>query len=204
MAGRIEHIASRAGDRFQKGDVLVTFDCAVPRAELAHAQAVFTQLERTYEINRRAAAQKSTTPPTTPLELDIAASEVLKGKADLVAAEAVVSKCSIAAPFAGVTVERKARESEYAKPGQPLLEVLDDHAFEVELTVPSGWLAWLKAGYPFEVRIDETGKAYPARVARLGGRVDPASRSVKIFGEMTGNTPELLTGMSGRAIVTPP
>lgn len=204
MAGRIEHIATRVGERFRKGDVLVAFDCAEPRAALAHAQAVVTQAARTYEINRRAAAEKSATPPTSPLELDIAASEVLKAKADLVAAEAVAAKCAIAAPFAGVTVDRKARESEYAKLGQPLLEVLDDHAFEVQMAVPSLWLSWLKVGYPFEVRVDETGKTYPARVSRSGGRVDSVGRSVEIFGEIAGNAPELLAGMSGRAIVAPP
>jgi RND family efflux transporter MFP subunit len=214
MAGRIAHIATRVGDRFRQGDVLIAFDCAVPRAELAHAQAVVTEAERTYEINRRAAAQKSTTPSTTPpsttppsttpLQLDIAASEVLKAKADLVVAETVVSKCSIAAPFAGVTVDRKAREFEYAQPGQPLLDVLDDQSFEVELAVPSLWLGWLKVGTPFQVKIDETGKTYPARVVRFGGRVDPASRSIKIIGEVLENTPELLAGMSGRAIVAPP
>jgi membrane fusion protein (multidrug efflux system) len=200
MAGRIDHIATRVGDRFRQGDVLVTFDCAVPRAELAHAQAVVTQSNRTYEIDRRAAAQKS----TTPLELDIAASEVLKARADLVGAEAVVSRCAIAAPFAGVTVDQKARESEYAKPGEPLLEVLDDHTFEVELAVPSSFLAWLKLGHPFQVSVDETGKTYPARVTRMGGRVDPAGKSVKVIGEITENAAELLAGMSGRAIVTPP
>lgn len=208
MAGRIEHIATRVGGRFQKGEVLATFDCAGPRAALARAQAVVTQVERTYEIDRRAAAQKSATPPasprTSPLELDIAASEVLKGKADQAAAEAVVAKCSIAAPFAGVTAEQKARESEYAKPGQPLLEVLDDGTFELEMTVPSPWLAWLKVGYPLQIRVDETAKSYPALVSRFGARVDPASRSVKIFGEITGNAPELLAGMSGRAMIAPP
>jgi RND family efflux transporter MFP subunit len=200
MAGRIEQIATRVGDHFHRGDVLITFDCAVPRAGLAHAQAVVTQAERTYEIDRREAAQNS----TTPLALDIAASEVLKGKADLVAAEAVVAKCSIAAPFAGVTVDRKAREFEYVKPGESLLEVFDDKTFEVELAVPSLWLGWLKVGTPFQVKIDETGKTYPAQVSRFGGRVDPISRSVKVFGEIIENTTELLAGMSGHAIMAPP
>ena len=200
MAGRIEHIATRVGDRFRQGDVLIAFDCGVPNANLAHAQAAVTQAARTYEINRRAAAQKS----TTPLELDLSASEVLKAKADLAAAEAVTSKCSITAPFPGVTVAQKAREFEYATPGQPLLEVLDDHLFELELAVPARWLGWMKPGYAFQVKIDETGKTYPAQVSRSGGRIDSASQTVKIAGEMAGDVPDLVAGMHGRAIVTPP
>jgi membrane fusion protein, multidrug efflux system len=200
MAGRIDGMATRVGDHFKKGDVLVSFDCAVPRAQLARAQAVVTQVERTYEINRRNVTQK----PTGQLELDIAAADVLKAKADLTAAEAVASKCSVTAPFAGVTVERKARPFEYATPGQPLLDVLDDRALEVELTAPSRWLSWLKPGASFQVRIDDTGKTYPAKVTRLGGRVDPASQSLKVMGEITADAPELMPGMSGRLVMTPP
>jgi RND family efflux transporter MFP subunit len=200
MAGRIDGIATRIGDRFKKGDVLVSFDCAMPRTQVARAQAVLTQVERTYEINRRSATQK----PTGQLELDIAAADVLKAKADLAAAEAVTSKCSVTAPFAGVTVDRKVHEFEYATPGQPLLDVLDDHALEVEVTAPSRALGWLKPGASFQLRIDDTGKTYSGRVTRLGGRVDPASHSVKVIGEITGDAPELMAGMSGRATVTPP
>lgn len=200
MAGRIDKIATRVGDRFHQGDVLIQFDCALPRAQMSKAQAIVTQAERTLEINRRLVTLKS----MSQLELDVSAAEVLKDKADLVGAEAVASKCSIAAPFTGVTVEQKAREFQYATPGQPLLDILDDHAFEVELVAPSHWLSWLKPGYAFRVRIDETDKTYPARVTRLGGRVDPVSRSIKVIGEITGDAPELMAGMSGRATVTPP
>src|ERR1700743_3133228 len=103
IAARIDSLATRVGDRVGKGDVLVSFDCAMPNAQLTHAQAVLTEAARTYEISRRAAAQKT----NGQLELDIPAAEVLKAKADLAAVEATVSKCSIVAPFAGVVVERK-------------------------------------------------------------------------------------------------
>jgi RND family efflux transporter MFP subunit len=200
MAGRIDKIATRVGDHFRQGDVLIVFDCALPRAQVAKAQAVLTQGERTYEINRRLVALKS----MGQLELDVSAAEVLKAKADLAAAESVASKCSIAAPFSGVTVEQKAREFQYTTPGQALLDILDDRALEVELIAPSHWLSWLKPGTAFQVKIDETDKTYPARVTRLGGRVDPVSQSIKVIGEITGDAPDLRAGMSGRATMTPP
>ncbi|HEY3792524.1 MAG TPA: efflux RND transporter periplasmic adaptor subunit [Bradyrhizobium sp.] len=200
MAGRIDAIATRVGDRFHKGDVLVSFDCASPNAQLTHAQAVLTEAARTYEINRRAVAQKT----TAQLELDIPAAEVLKAKADLAAAEALVAKCSISAPFDGVTVDQKMHAFEYATPGRPIIEVLDDRALEVELTAPSRALGWLKPGAPFQLKLDETGKTYPGKVVRLGGRVDPASQSVKAIGELTGEAPDLMPGMRGHATLAPP
>ncbi|MDE2068875.1 MAG: efflux RND transporter periplasmic adaptor subunit [Bradyrhizobium sp.] len=200
MAGRIDAIATRVGDRFRKGDVLVTFDCALPNAQLTHAQATLTEAARKYEIERRATAQKT----TGQLELDIPAAEVLKAKADLAAAEALVSRCSITAPFAGVTVDQKIRAFEYATPGQALLGVLDDHALEVELTAPSRWLRRLRPGTAFQLAIDETGKTYPGKVVRLGGRVNGVNQSVRVFGEVMVEAPELMPGMSGNAILSPP
>jgi hypothetical protein len=72
------------------------------------------------------------------------------------------------------------------------------------LTAPSRWLSWLKSGASFQVSIDDTGKTYPGKVTRLGGRVDPASQSLKVMGEITADAPELMAGMSGRLTMTPP
>lgn len=200
MAGRIDKIATRIGEHFRKGDLLVVFDCAVPRAQMAKARAVVTQADKTYAINQRLVALKS----MGQLELDVSAAEVQKAKADLAVAEATMSKCEIAAPFTGVTVEQKAREFEYTTPGQPLLDILDDHDLDVELIAPSRWLDWLKPGYPFQVNIGETGKTYSAKIVRLGGRVDPISQSIKVIGEIAAEAPELKAGMSGRATIAPP
>jgi RND family efflux transporter MFP subunit len=195
MAGRIDAITTQVGDRFRKGDVLVSFDCALPNAQLTHAQAALTEAARTYEIDRRATAQKT----TGLLELDIPAAEVLKAKSDLAAAEAQVAKCTIAAPFAGVTADQKMRAFEYARPGQPILEVIDDSAIEVDLTATARSLGWLKPGALFQLRFDATGKTYPGKVVRLGPRADSASQAVRASGEIVGDASDLLPGMTGRA-----
>jgi RND family efflux transporter MFP subunit len=200
MAGRIDRIATRVGEHFKKDDVLIVFDCALQRAQEARARAVQVQAERTYTIDQRLVALKS----MGQLELDVAAAEVQKAKADVAAGEAVTSKCTIAAPFSGITVEQKAREFQYTTPGQPLLDILDDHGLDVELIAPSRWLSWLKPGYDFQIHIDETDRNYPARIVRLSGRVDPVSQSIKVIGEIPGDTPDLMAGMSGRATIAPP
>jgi membrane fusion protein, multidrug efflux system len=200
LAARIDRINTKIGDHFQKGDVLVVFDCSIENAQLAKARASAAQADRTYAINQRLLALKS----IGDLELAVSAAEIGKAKADLAAAEATQSKCQISAPFAGVTVEQKARAFQYATPGQALLDIIDDSHLDVELIVPSRWLAWLKSGYVFHVEIEETGKTYPARVTRLGGRVDAVSQSIRLFGEITSPAPELMAGMSGRADIAPP
>ena len=80
----------------------------------------------------------------------------------------------------------------------------EDEIFEIEFLAPSKWLAWLKPGYAFSVRIDETGRSYPAKILRVGAKVDPVSQSIKLFAAIDGKFPELVAGMSGHATLKPP
>ena len=200
MAGRIDQINTRVGEAFKKGDQLVVFDCVSQRAQLSRAKAVTTQAEKTLAINLRLLQLKS----IGQNEVDIAKAEFEKAKAEYEIADAQVSKCVIAAPFSGVTVEQKARPYQYATPGQALLDLIDNMNLDVELIVPSRWLAWLKPGYQFALHVDETGKSYPTRVVRVSGRVDPVSQSVKVIGEIAVAVPELMAGMSGKANISQP
>ena len=199
-SARIDRIATRIGQHFTKGDLLIAFDCVTQQAQVARARAVVTQAEKTAAINQRLANLRS----IGQLELEVSLAEVRKAKAELAIADAAVSKCRIDAPFNGITVEQKAQEFQYATPGQPLLEILDDRSLEVELIAPSRWLAWLKPGYFFQVHIEETDKTYKAEITRVGGRVDPVSQTIKVFGEIRGDAPDLMAGMSGRANIPPP
>ncbi len=54
------------------------------------------------------------------------------------------------------------------------------------------------------MRIDETNRDYPAVVERIGAKVDPVSRTVKIVATLTGARPELVAGMSGSVRVPAP
>ena len=199
-AARVDRISHRAGEHFQKGETLVEFDCVTQRAQVAKARAVLKAAEKTYAINKRLFDMKS----LSGLELEVSAAEIDKAKADLAMADAMQSKCVVEAPFTGVVVDQKAREFQYTTPGQPLLEIVDDKALELEFIVPSAWLRWLKTGYAFSVAVDETGKTYHAHVELLGGRVDPVSESIKVTGTIDGDARDLMPGMSGRVVMAPP
>jgi len=199
-AARIDRISHRAGERFQKGETLVEFDCVAQRAQFAKARAVLKAAEKTHAIHKRLFDMKS----MSGLELEVSAAEIDKAKADLAIADATQSKCAVEAPFAGVLVDQKAREAQYTTPGQPLLEIVDDKALELEFIVPSAWLRWLKTGSAFSVTVDETGKTYNAHVELLGGRVDPVSESIKVTAAIDGDVQELMPGMSGRVLMAPP
>lgn len=200
LAARIERLPAQEGDHFKEGQVLVALDCAIQRAQLDEVRAALQGAEKTLSVNRRLHTMHA----GGALEAEVAAAEVAKVRARIAAGAATVAKCVLAAPFPGRVVELKVREQQFVQAGQAMIEILDDSVLEVEFLVPSRWLAWLKPGHAFEIAVDETGRGYPARVIRLGARVDAVSQSVKVVGAIRGAFPELMAGMSGRIQIRPP
>jgi len=200
IGAKVSRVAVSEGASFRAGQTLVAFDCSLQQAQLQKAKAVLLGAERTFNANKRLEELRS----VGKVELEVSEAEVGKAKADVAANNVLLSKCAVAAPFAGRVAEQKVREQQYVQAGQPLLEILDDSVLELEFIVPSRWLAWLKPGYAFQVQIDETGKSYPAKVQRIGARVDPVSQSVKLSAAIAGKFPELIAGMSGRVAISAP
>jgi len=200
IAAKINQLPIAEGGAFKAGQPLVSFDCSLQRAQYLKAEAELDSAEQTFKSNHRLAELNS----VGLLELELSRSGVAKAKAELNGTKAVVDKCVIAAPFAGRVAEQKVREQQFVQLGQPLLDILDDSVLELEFLVPSAWLSWLRVGGTFQVQIDETRKAYPARFIRIGARVDPVSQSIKVAAAINGKFPELMAGMSGRVQVAPP
>ncbi|MBF0339344.1 MAG: efflux RND transporter periplasmic adaptor subunit [Magnetococcales bacterium] len=200
VAAKVEKLPFREGERFKKGDTLILLDCAIQKSQLEKARAVYNGAEKNLATNRRLLELKS----VGALDLSLSESKAGESRAEVNVMSTTLNKCTVSATFSGRVVEQKVREQQFVQTGQPILEILDDQMLELELIVPSRWLAWLGQGTPFQVVIDETGRHYPVKVARVGARVDPVSQSVKVIGEVVGQFPELIAGMSGKAEITPP
>ena len=193
MAGRIDRLKIRDGERFSTGQLLVGFHCSMEEAELSKAKATFEKKQKTHEVNKKLEKLNS----ISKLELSVAKAEEDEARADIKVSQAAVERCVIKAPFSGKVVEVTARAYQSVSAGEPLLEIINDKDLEVEFIAPSKSLPQLKLGKAFKVILDETGKAYNAEIIRLGGRVDPVSQTIKVFGRITDNSTELLSGMSG-------
>ncbi len=200
IGAKVQRLPVVEGAAFRHGQLLVQFDCSLQQAQLNKAQAGVDATEKTWRANQRLAELNS----VGKIELDTSHAEWNKARADLSANRSLLGKCQISAPYAGRIAEQKIREQQYAQAGQPLLDIIDDSVLELEFLVPSRWLSWLQQGAAFEVRIDETGKTYPAKVQRLAARVDPVSQSIKVNAAIHGNFPELIAGMSGQVLMAPP
>lgn len=199
IGAKINRLPIPEGGNFRGGQQLVSFDCSMPQAMLQKARAELSAAQQTFKANQRLAELNS----IGNLELDVSRANVAKATAEVGGQQTILAKCTIKAPFSGRVAEQKVREQQYVQPGQAMLDILDDSVLELEFLVPSSWLSWLKVGQSFQVDIDETKKTYPAKVIRLGARVDPVSQSVKVAATIDGKFSELIAGMSGKVRINP-
>lgn len=200
LAARISSLPLREGNAFRKGQLLVGFDCDTYNAQLRKAEAGAEAARQLLDVNRRLAELNS----VGQLEVEQAAIKLKEMEAEVAVMRATVAKCQIKAPFNGRVGKLAVANFQFVSPGTPLLEIVDTSQLELQMIVPSKWLAWLKTGSRFSVHIDELGRSFPATVIRVGARINAVSQSVTLVGAITGGGNELLPGMSGWASFVPP
>jgi len=197
IAANISKLPLREGDAFKQGQILVEFDCALLNAQEHKAEAAAEAARAAFKVSTRLAELNS----ISKLEVEQARAKAKESEAELAAMKVTVGKCVLPAPFPGRVGKLQAEAFQYVTPGKPLMDILDTSRLEVRMIVPSRWLPYLKVGSRFTVHIEELGRAFPARVVRLGARIDPLSQSIPVVGEMIGGHEELLPGMSGWASI---
>jgi RND family efflux transporter MFP subunit len=189
-----QRILVKEGQRFEMGTPLIQLDCALHDAQRAKSTAELAGAQRSLQANQRLAELNA----AGLMELDLAKNAVEKSQAELRISETQLSKCEIKAPFAGIVAEQRIREQQYVQAGTPLVDVLDDSAYELEFLAPSTWLSRLRVGMAVRLTVDEVRRNAVARIVRISPRIDPVSQSIKVVAHLEGPVADLKAGMSGR------
>ena len=200
LSEKILKLPFRDGQKFKKNDVLVKFDCGVQQAQFEKAKAQLSIAERNALTNEKLLKLGA----AGRIEYENSLSEFQKVKAEVSELEVVLSRCITKAPFDGHVVEQRARVQQFVPSGQPILEIIDNSALELEFIVPSKWSSWLSENSQFNIRMDETEKDYPAKVTQVSAKIDPISQTIKIRAAVQGEFIELRPGMSGTVNIEVP
>lgn len=200
VTGRVDTVTARDGDRFAAGQVLVEIDPTFEKLALARAEANLHRQELLFEMTKELVDLQT----KGELELELVRTDIRQASAEVDLIKTRLERTRVSVPFSGRVGDVAVREFQTVTEGQPLLEVIDDSLMELEFIVSSAWLRWFTPGFDFSVRIDELGKTFPARLVRIGGKVDPLSRSVKAYARLLESDAGLMEGMSGEAFIAPP
>lgn len=196
IKGKINVINVDEGDSFHSGDILLKFDCTVYESELTKAQAAFEKAKSVYIADQKLKRMRA----ISDVDYQAALSDYKEKKAELAIKKHLVSWCQIKAPYSGTITKSHIQLHQTIAEGDELLDIIDSKNIIVELIVPSRWLSWLKVGSPFKIMIDETQQTYSANVEKIVSKIDAVSQTVKVIAKISGETDNLLPGMSGKAI----
>ncbi len=181
------------GRRFQRGDVLVEFDCSVERAALEEARIAHRLAKFNHNAKRREAENRE----VSKEQVELAGLQAEAALAALNHARALSKYCTIVAPFDALVIKVFVAEHEEVEALEPVVEVAEDAAPHLHLLLPWDWLAWLSPGHEFDVRV--AGRDYRARLERLAPEADALNKSVAAVARILDADEKLLIGMSGVA-----
>jgi len=185
-AGRIDRVLVDEGDRVEAGTLLAALDTraleARERQLEATAQAVASRLELARVTTERRRNMRESD-YLSPQSLDEARFNEQALQAERQASLAAIEDVKVAldlshlrAPYSGQIVRRHADEGTVVSPGQPLLELIEDAALEVQIGLPPEVANELAPDSRHAVEI--AGRRLDARFRQTLTNLDPETRSL--------------------------
>ncbi len=193
MVGVISDIKFAVGQRFKKGDTLISLKCGVQNAQVQAQRARVKEYSLTHQSNKDLLAGSA----VSKYEVDITRSQLNQQSALLKEAVIVASLCNVKAPFTGGVVSVDVNEFEIVSLGTPLLKIIDDNSLVMSLNIPSFWINKVSVGNFFTINVDETNGNYRAKVTGVSPAIDPVSKTIELRAVLAQKAPELRPGMSG-------
>lgn len=210
VSGLVSAVHVTAGDRVDKGALLVSLDPTLERLALMEAKAASAEGRAALaEAQRRRAEARRLGP-----QKGIAESEIRAVEAEVVIAEAklerlraaerykveLVARHDVFAPFAGVVTRRLAEEGEWVNTGTPVVELVGTQNLRLDLRVPQEHFPYIDADTRVSVRLD----AMPSRPieGRISAKVplsDTGSRTFLLRVRLSDGREDITPGMSAQA-----
>ena len=180
ITASVREVGVQAGATVTAGQLLAKLDDRALRAEYDRAK---TDSERYQALEKKAAA--------TPAE-----AQAVQMRYQV--AEAALSDCQLAAPFAGLVVSKTCDVGDLATPGKPLFILEQPTDFRLEVNVPEHAAVRLATGQAVDCAIEATGEICAGRVEEVLPAADPVTRTVLTKIALKCRLP-LKSGMFGRA-----
>ena len=176
VGGKVTRVGFESGDDVRRGQLLLTLDAALPRAELAQAEARLRlaelELSRVETLRARGAR--------TDADFERAEADRDLAKAARDAAAAAVRMRVVKAPFAGRIGIRDVEPGQIVQAGTVVASLQTAEAPEVQFHVGEDEVAGLAPGLRVEVRASGHDAALTGTVRALDNAVREGSRRLRV------------------------
>lgn len=202
-------------------------ELARARNEVERTQTAHEMMHLSF--TRIAGVQKSRPGLIAQQEIDtarnrdlLAESQVLAAKSSLTAAEQALkvqqadgnrvktlySYTNVTAPFDGIVNKRYVATGAMIQAGtsshtqaMPVVRIAQTHLLRLVLPAPESVVPRLRTGMAVEVRVPTLDRTFQGRMARLSGRISPATRTMESEVDVSNPNDTLVPGMFAEAII---
>ncbi|HWN44771.1 MAG TPA: efflux RND transporter periplasmic adaptor subunit [Thermoanaerobaculia bacterium] len=198
IAGRIEQIHVREGDRVRRGQTVAVLGLAEIQQEVTMTEANLRAVEAEVSRSRLELAdadnrlsRRLSFPEAFPQEemrqaeiqkqmaqasLEAAQARASEQRARVAQARGKLARAAVRAPADGTVARRYLEPGALAGPGQPIVRLISGVSLIVRFAAPPEQARSLSAGQPVLVEIGEVD--LPARIEQVSPEVDPPSGMV--------------------------
>jgi membrane fusion protein (multidrug efflux system) len=185
-------IRFQEGQFVKRGAVLVEFDSAQARADLAAAEAALAESRSQFNRSRELVETRV----ISQSQMDQLEATLKTNEAKVAAARARLDDTIIRAPFDGRIGFRRLSVGSLVNPGTVISTLDDTSVMKLDFTVPQSYLFGLTPGTPITAQIAGVpNKTFTGRITTLDSRVDPVTRSIVVRAELPNKDGTLKPGM---------
>jgi membrane fusion protein (multidrug efflux system) len=177
VAGRIQAIHFKEGERVSAGALLIELDGQKEAAQHAQAKAELALASE----NAARARQLAGTRAISKQEIDQLESQVTLKEAALEFSQQHLNDTQLTAPFDGILGPRAISAGQFVNVGTELVTLTDDSSVKITYQVPERHLAVLQTGQEVALRVSAyTERAFPGTVDLINPQVDENTRTVEV------------------------
>ena len=210
VSGLVSAVHVTAGDRVEKGALLLSLDPTLEKLGLLEAKAASAEAQATLDEARRRRDEARRLGP----KKGIPETEIRAAEAELKIEEAklarmhtaerykqeLVARHDVYAPFPGVVARRLAEEGEWVDTGTPVMELVGTKNMRLDLRVPQEHYFYIETGARVSVRLDAmASKSISGRISAKVPLSDSSSRTFLLRVQLPDDNQSVTSGMSAQA-----
>lgn len=185
-------IRFQEGQVVKRGAILVEFDSAQARADLAAAEAALAESKSQYQRSQELVSTKV----ISQSQMDQLEATLKTNEAKVASARARLEDTIIRAPFNGRIGFRRISVGGLVNPGTVISTLDDSSVMKLDFTVPQSYMFGLQPGLQITAQIAGVpNKSFKGRITTLDSRVDPVTRSIIVRAEIPNADGTLKPGM---------
>ncbi len=194
VGDKVTAVHFKPGDRVKAGDVLLELDSRRQKAALEEAKIKLADTQRTLARLKQSQA-KGAVPQS---DVDDAKTVVELAKVTLTQAETEFEDRQVRAPFNGTMGLTDVEVGDRITPQTAIASIDDTRALYINFNAPESAVYMLRNKGNVKVFPWQSQNAVNAKIAYLGSRIDPQTRTLRVKAQLENPQQKFLPGMSFR------